>query len=115
MCVGRRSSTREQENPRVHGEVGIANPFGSIVSSHDLRHPTVLTLVDHSTAIITNHHGDYLFGHSLPTAIPGKLLRQPRNIVIVELFYSPILSPRDFTFRVFSFITKATPRFALIH
>jgi hypothetical protein len=33
MCVGKGSSTREQENPRVHGEVGIANPFGSIVSS----------------------------------------------------------------------------------
>jgi hypothetical protein len=33
MCVGRGSSTREQENPRVRGEVGIANPFGSIVSS----------------------------------------------------------------------------------
>jgi hypothetical protein len=43
MCVGKGSSTREQENPRVHGEVGIANPFGSNVSSHDPRHPTVLT------------------------------------------------------------------------
>jgi hypothetical protein len=91
MCVGRGSSTREQENPRVHGEVGIANPFGSIVSSHDPRHPTVLTLVDHSTAIITNHRGDYLLGHSLPTTIPGKLLRYPRNLVTIELFSSPIL------------------------
>jgi hypothetical protein len=35
MCVGRGSSTREQENPRVRREVGIANPFGSIVSPHD--------------------------------------------------------------------------------
>jgi hypothetical protein len=26
-------SAREQENPRVRGEVGIANPFGSVVSS----------------------------------------------------------------------------------
>jgi hypothetical protein len=43
MCVGRGSSTREQENPRVRGEVGIANPFGSIVSSHGPQHPTVLT------------------------------------------------------------------------
>jgi hypothetical protein len=42
MCVGRGSSTREQENPRVREEVGIANPFGSIVSSHDPRHSTVL-------------------------------------------------------------------------
>jgi hypothetical protein len=43
MCVGRGSSTREQENPEVHGEVGLANQPGSIVSSHDPRHPTVLT------------------------------------------------------------------------
>jgi hypothetical protein len=94
----------------------MANPFGSIVSSHDPRHPAVPTLVDHSTAVTTSHHGDYSFGHLPPTTtIPGKLLHHPRSLVIVELFSSPILSPRDFTFRVFSFITKATPRFALIH
>jgi hypothetical protein len=39
-CVSRRSSTREQENPRVRGEVGMANPFGSIVLLHGPRHPT---------------------------------------------------------------------------
>jgi hypothetical protein len=33
MCVGRRSSTREQENPKVRGGVGLANQSGSIVSS----------------------------------------------------------------------------------
>jgi hypothetical protein len=42
-CVSRRSSTREQENPEVRGEVGLANQSGSIVSSHGPRHPTVLT------------------------------------------------------------------------
>jgi hypothetical protein len=42
-CVGRGCSTREQENPEVRGEVGLANQSGSIVSSHDPRHPTVLT------------------------------------------------------------------------
>jgi hypothetical protein len=48
--------------------------------------------VDRSTAITTSHHGDYSFGHLPPTAtIPGKLLRHPRNLVIVELFSSPIL------------------------
>jgi hypothetical protein len=31
--VRRGSLTREQENPRVRRKVGIANPFGSIVSS----------------------------------------------------------------------------------
>jgi hypothetical protein len=41
MCVGRGSSTRDQENPRVRGEVGIANPFGSIISSQGPRLPTV--------------------------------------------------------------------------
>jgi hypothetical protein len=90
--VNRRSSTREQENPRVRGEVSIANPFGSIVSSHGPRHPTVLTLVDRSTAITTNHPENYFFSHLPPTAtLPGKLLRHPRNLVTVEYFSSPIL------------------------
>jgi hypothetical protein len=116
MCVGRRSSTREQENPRVRGEVGIANPFGSIVSSHDPRHPTVLTLVDHSTAIITNHRGDYLFGHLPPTAtIPDKLLRHSRNLITSSTSYHRSCSPQEFTFHPFFSTTKATPRFALIH
>jgi hypothetical protein len=61
MCVGRGSSTCEQENPRVRREVGIANPFGSIVSSHDPRHPTVPTLVDRST---NRHH------HKSPWGLP---------------------------------------------
>jgi hypothetical protein len=91
-CASRRSSTREQENLEVRGGVSIANQFGSIVSSHDPRHPTVFTLVDRSTAITTSYHGDYFFGHLPPTAtLPGKLLRHPRNLVIVELFSSPIL------------------------
>jgi hypothetical protein len=48
--------------------------------------------VDRSTAITTNHHGDYSFGHLPPTAtLPGKLLRHPRNLVTVEYFSSPIL------------------------
>jgi hypothetical protein len=42
MCVERGSLTRERENPRVRVEVDITNPFGSIVSSHDPRHSTVL-------------------------------------------------------------------------
>jgi hypothetical protein len=48
-------------------------------------------LIAQPTAITTNHHGDYLFGHFLPTTIPGKLLRHPRNLVIIELILSPIL------------------------
>jgi hypothetical protein len=81
-----------RKNPGVRGKVGIANPFGSIVSSHDPRHPTVLTLVDHSTAITTNHHEDYSFGHLPPTAtLPGKLLHHLRNLVTVKLILSLIL------------------------
>jgi hypothetical protein len=57
---------------------------------HDIQQ--FLPLVDRSTAITTNHHGDYSFGHLPPTAtLPGKLLRHPRNLVTVELILSPIL------------------------
>jgi hypothetical protein len=48
-------------------------------------------LIAQPTTITTNHRGDYLFGHSLPTTIPGKLLRHPRNRDIVEHFSSSIL------------------------
>jgi hypothetical protein len=41
VCSG--GLAREQENPEVRGEVGIANQSDSIVLSHGPRHPTVLT------------------------------------------------------------------------
>jgi hypothetical protein len=57
---------------------------------HDIQQ--FLPLMDLSTAITTNHHRDYSFGHLPPTAtLPGKLLRHPRSLVIVEHFSSPIL------------------------
>jgi hypothetical protein len=57
---------------------------------HDIQQ--FLPLVDRSTAITTNHHGDYSFGHLPPTAtLPGKLFRHPWNFITVELFSSPIL------------------------
>jgi hypothetical protein len=57
---------------------------------HDIQ--KFLPLADRSTAITTNHHGDYSFGHLPPTAtLLGKLLRHPRNLATVELFSSPIL------------------------
>jgi hypothetical protein len=37
---GQRKFNREQENPRVRGEVGIANPFGSVVSSQESTTPS---------------------------------------------------------------------------
>jgi hypothetical protein len=74
-CVSRGSSTREQENPKVRGEVGLANQSGSIVSSHGPRHPIVLTP---RGSLNRYHHGDYSFGHLPPTAtLLGKLLRHP--------------------------------------
>jgi hypothetical protein len=58
----------------------------------------------------TSHHRDYSFGHLSPTTtIPGKLLRHSRSLVVVKLFSSPILSPRDFTFRLFFSTTKVCP------
>jgi hypothetical protein len=38
-CVSSGGLACEQENPEVRGGVGIANQSGSIVSSHDPRHP----------------------------------------------------------------------------
>jgi hypothetical protein len=50
------------------------------------------------------------FGHSLPTAIPGKLLRQSQNLVIVELILSsPILFTAGIHFRWFFYTTKVYP------
>jgi hypothetical protein len=58
----------------------------------------------------TSHRGDYPFSHSLPTEIPSKLLRQPRNLVIVELILSsPILFTAGIHFRLFFSTTKVCP------
>jgi hypothetical protein len=74
-----RKFNREQEDLEVRGGVGLANQFGSIVSSYDprqlvtsaLRHPRRLLLRPSSTT----------------ATLPGKLLRSPRNLVIVELTF----------------------------
>jgi hypothetical protein len=60
MCVGRGSLTRERENHKVRGEVDIANPFGSIVLSHDPRHPATSTLRHRRTLLVANfvHRGN---------------------------------------------------------
>jgi hypothetical protein len=60
--VRRGSFTREQENPRVRGEVDIANPFGSIVLLHDPRHPATSTLRHRRALLFANlvHHGNSL-------------------------------------------------------
>jgi hypothetical protein len=45
------------------------------------------------TAIATDHREEYLSGYPPPTTTysPGKLLRHPRNLAIVEHFSPPIL------------------------
>jgi hypothetical protein len=58
-----------------------------VLGVHDVQQ-FLPSLIAQPTAITTNHRGDYLFGHSLPTTIPGKLLRHPRNLVTVEHFSS---------------------------
>jgi hypothetical protein len=47
--------------------------------------------VEKSTIVATDHREEYLSGYSSPTAIPGKLLRHPRNLITVEHFSSSIL------------------------
>jgi hypothetical protein len=87
------SSTCEQEKPR-----GLRRSWYSelirlyrlVPGVHDIQQ-FLPSLITQPTTITTNHRGDYLFGHSLPTTIPDKLLRQQRNLIIVELILSPIL------------------------
>jgi hypothetical protein len=68
LCVSRGSSTREQENPKVCIKVGIANQFGSIVLSHDPRHPATSTLCHRRALLLANlvRHGNSLFTRSSP-------------------------------------------------
>jgi hypothetical protein len=121
-CFGIACAWAEEVQPVSRKTLGFAEKWYSkpirlhrlVPGVHDI--PQFLSLVARSTAITTSHHEDYSFSHLPPTAtLPDKLLRHPRSLVIVELLSSPILSPQDFTFRLFSSTTKATPRFALIH
>jgi hypothetical protein len=78
-----RKFNREQEDLEVRGGVGLANQFGSIVSSHDPRHLATSAL---------RHPWRLLLRPSSTTAtFPGKLLCHSRNLVTVELFSSPNL------------------------
>jgi hypothetical protein len=83
-CMGRGSSTREQENPRVRGEIGIANPFGSIVLSHDPRHPATSTLRHQQALLLANlvRHGNSFSVCSSP---------QPRFALIHRIFLMPAI------------------------
>jgi hypothetical protein len=63
-----RKFNREQKDLEVHGGVGLANQFGSIVSSHDPRHPATSTLRHRRALLITNpvHRGNSLSAYSSP-------------------------------------------------
>jgi hypothetical protein len=107
---GQRKFNHEQENPggsrrRWHSEPIRLHCL--VLGIHNIQQ---LLFLDESLSKTTSHRGDYSFGHLPPTTtIPGKLLRHSRNLVIVKLFSSPILSPRDFTFRMFFSTTKVCP------
>jgi hypothetical protein len=77
---------REQENPKVRGGVGIANPSGSIVLSYGPRHPA--------------------------TPFPRRSIERDHNSSRKLLNPHRVSS---ITFYPFFSTTKATPRFALIH
>jgi hypothetical protein len=79
-CAGRVSAAHareqwrlscEQENPEACGGVNLANQSGSIVSSHDPRHPATSTLRHRRALLVANsiHRGN-----SLSTRSPS----QPR-------------------------------------
>jgi hypothetical protein len=63
-----RKFNREQEDLEVRGGVGLANQFGSIISSHDPRHPATSTRHHHRALLITNpvHRGNSLSAYSSP-------------------------------------------------
>jgi hypothetical protein len=73
------SLAREQENPEVHGGVGIANQSGSIVSSHKstTSNSSYPLLIAQPTTVTTGHREKYLSGHSPPTTIPWQASSSP--------------------------------------
>jgi hypothetical protein len=77
---------------------------------HDVQQP-LPSLIAQPTAITASHHGDYPFDHLPPTAtMLGRLLRHPRNLVVVVLILSsPILFTAGIHFRLFFSITKVCP------
>jgi hypothetical protein len=86
-CVSKESLAREQVDPGGSRRSWPSEPirlYRLVPKVHDVQQ-FLLSSIAQRTAITTNHRGDYLFGYSLPTTIPGKLLRHPRNLVIVEL------------------------------
>jgi hypothetical protein len=92
-CMSRTSSTREQENPEGREGISVANQSGPIGFFHEstMSSSSYPSLITQPTTVTTDHREGNLFGHLPPTAtLPGKLLRHPRNLAIVELFSSPI-------------------------
>jgi hypothetical protein len=101
---------------KSEGGVGLANQFGFIVLFQNPRPPTVRI----PRGSLNRYH------HESPLELPLRPFSNhynPRRTSSSPMeshhrrahLYRRSCSPREFTFRVFSFITKATPRFALIH
>jgi hypothetical protein len=107
--------SREQENPEVRGEVGLANqssPIGffheSTTSSNSYSSP-IIRARPQITAGITSSAILY------PLQSPASFFVTHGISSSSSSSYRRFCSLQEFTFRPFSSTTKATPRFALIH
>jgi hypothetical protein len=67
--MGSEGLIREQEDLEVRGGFGIANPFGSIISSQESTISSSIFLSRRSPSKTTSYHGDYSFGYLPPAAI----------------------------------------------
>jgi hypothetical protein len=104
------SLAREQENLGVRGGVGIANPFGSIISSqgstmfsNSYPHGSLNRYHHESPRRLLLWPSSTHYNHSRQT--PSSSTKSCHR----RVFSSPILSPRDFTFRLFFSTTKVCP------
>jgi hypothetical protein len=95
MYMSREDSAHELENPEVRGRDGIANQSGPIGFSHEF------------TASSS----------TFPSSIAEQVHNTSRKLVTLSSSSShrQSCSSWKITFHPFFFITKATPRFALIH
>jgi hypothetical protein len=94
-CLSRGSSTCEQKNPEGREGISVANQSGPICFFHDstTSSSSYPSLIAQLTTVTTDHREENLSSHLPPTTTysPGKLLRHPRNLAIVEHFSPPIL------------------------
>ncbi|PUZ41724.1 hypothetical protein GQ55_3G335100 [Panicum hallii var. hallii] len=111
-CVSREGSAREQEDLEVREGVGIANQSGPIGFSH-----TSTTSSETSSPWQSRLSSSQITVRNNSPVIL-RPLQFPASFFVIHGISSPSssshrqsCSPREFTFRVFSSTTKATPRY----